>query len=184
MTPSFSRAYERTKNFEGGWSDHPSDRGGKTKYGITEATWKKYQHRKRQTPIPIEDITQEHAKELLWYEYWCGPGIDKLDQASIPQVILSELFDASVLHGPNMAIEWLQASYNLLRRWDVPALRRDGICGVKTRAAIITHCLRGNDYAYSLLATMRYLRGDFMVSLSQRDETQKVFLNGWMKRLV
>jgi lysozyme family protein len=182
MTPSFNRAYERTKNFEGGWSDHPSDRGGKTKYGLTEATWKKIN--KGKPPCPIADITQEQAKAVYWEHYWRIPGIDKLDQASIPQVILSELFDSSVLHGPNMAIEWLQESYNLLRRWDVPALRRDGICGVKTRAAIITHCLRGNDYAYSMLATMRYLRGTFMVSLTERDETQKVFLNGWMKRLV
>lgn len=35
---NFKKAFEKTIIFEGGYSDHPYDPGGKTKYGITEST--------------------------------------------------------------------------------------------------------------------------------------------------
>ena len=38
----YNRAFEYAVGNEGGYSDHPADRGGKTKYGITESTLRRW----------------------------------------------------------------------------------------------------------------------------------------------
>jgi len=36
---NFEKCHAVTAKWEGGWSDHPADPGGKTMYGITEAVY-------------------------------------------------------------------------------------------------------------------------------------------------
>src|SRR3546814_13938072 len=54
---------------EGGWSNHPADRGGATMYGVTQTTyngWRKKKSRPRQS---VRSISKAEAYELYESEY-------------------------------------------------------------------------------------------------------------------
>ena len=55
----FENAFSRVLGFEGGYSDDPDDRGGKTRFGITEATAAKHGYTGH-----MEDITLNFAKHI------------------------------------------------------------------------------------------------------------------------
>ena len=56
--------------FEGGFSDHPQDSGGKTKYGITEATLNAAFKVGIVSHNNIKDLTVEEAKTIYKVNYW------------------------------------------------------------------------------------------------------------------
>lgn len=55
---------------EGGWSNHPSDRGGATKYGIIESVAKRH-------GISVSNITLSQAIKIYYTDYWVASGADK-----------------------------------------------------------------------------------------------------------
>lgn len=55
----FDQFFELLMQLEGDFSDHPSDKGGKTKYGITGTTLAAYDK-----TIKIEDLTLDLAKKI------------------------------------------------------------------------------------------------------------------------
>lgn len=67
----FDECFKKVLNVEGGYSDHPSDKGGKTNYGITEGT---LNSAKTKGWIPfnvtIQNIKIEHAKIIYKKGYW------------------------------------------------------------------------------------------------------------------
>jgi len=177
----FQSALQRTKKFEGGWSDHPDDRGGKTKYGITEHVW--YDYNNGKPPYGIEDITVSDAEEIYFHNYWKRVGCDKLSANSrVPQRVLSEVFDCAVNQGVHRAGEFLQQAYNTLRVGD-DFLVVDGIVGPKTCAFIQGFCKK-SAYATALTVEIRALRRDHYKSLAAKVPSQKKFLRGWLKRLM
>jgi lysozyme family protein len=48
---------------EGGAVDHPSDRGGQTKYGITKATLSEYRGR-QVSGVELFALTEQEAREI------------------------------------------------------------------------------------------------------------------------
>lgn len=86
---------------EGGFIDHPADRGGPTKYGITMPTLAAY----RKTEVTRDDIvnlTLDEAKriyESLYLEPF------RLYQAD--GKLYDLLVDAGVHHGVNRVIRWI-----------------------------------------------------------------------------
>ena len=58
---------------EGGYVDHPADRGGPTRFGITEAVARAggYAEAIRQLPRSV-------AEDIYRTRYWKGPGIDRV----------------------------------------------------------------------------------------------------------
>jgi lysozyme family protein len=83
---------------EGGYINHPNDRGGPTKFGVTQKTLSNYLGR----PASIEDVknmTVETASEIYERNYYKAPSID-----TIPQKLQPIVTDASVLYGPKRAI--------------------------------------------------------------------------------
>ncbi len=108
---------------EGGYVNHPADRGGPTNHGITQATLSAYLGR----PATIEDIQQlsaETAAKIILTNYWIKPGFSDLPLANATQALL---LDTCVNHGPTNAIRMLQRAALAVD---------DGIIGPKTRAAI------------------------------------------------
>jgi lysozyme family protein len=178
MSKQFEIAFERTRRFEGGWSDDPADRGGKTKYGITEAVWCKFGGN-----CAIEDITLNQAKDLYFEVYWQGACLDILAVNGVPQDLLSEIFDGCVNHGVCSCIRRLQTAYNIVKV-DGPDLVVDGVIGRITLAALSGFCGVGRHYCDSLLAAIRFERAKLYTSLSIADPVQRKFIRGWMRRLV
>ena len=105
MTDRFPICHEITAKWEGGWSDHKADPGGKTMYGITEAVYHAWL-KVRGLPLkPVRNISQSEAKAIYREQYWvkCGaPGL-------FPGVDLA-VYDASVNSGVSRGLKWLKAS--------------------------------------------------------------------------
>lgn len=105
MTDRFEICQAITAKWEGGWSDHPADPGGKTMYGITEARWHEYQDKLKVKRTPVRNVTLAQAFKFYRSEFWLACGADKL----FPGVDLA-VYDASVNSGVSRGRKWLLAS--------------------------------------------------------------------------
>jgi len=95
------------------FTDHPADRGGPTKFGITADTLLSWM---------VRNLSREMAAEIYEHLYYKEPKINHLPDKVIPVV-----FDSAVNHGPSQAIKWLQRAVGV---------KDDGIIGpVTIRAA-------------------------------------------------
>jgi len=95
---NFKKALEFTSKWEGGWSNHPSDPGGKTKYGITEAVYLQYFPGQK-----IEDCTRDEAAAIYRNIYWNGT---KCGDLPFPLAVV--VFDSAVNCGVSRANKWLE----------------------------------------------------------------------------
>lgn len=134
------------------FTDHPADRGGPTKYGITAGTLLAWM---------VRNLTKEMAVEIYEYQYLKGPKIHHLPDSMIPVV-----FDSAVNHGPSQAIRWLQRAVGV---------EEDGLIGPVT--------IRAASTSTGVVEKIVGYRKDFYRWLVDRDQSQKVFLAGWMKRV-
>ncbi len=63
---------------EGGYVDHPDDKGGPTMWGITQNTARAHGYRG-----DMRDLTREQALMILEGDYWYGPRFDQVAQFSL-----------------------------------------------------------------------------------------------------
>lgn len=151
---------------EGGWSDHPADRGGQTMYGVTQAVYDDYRVRlKKTTKQTVGKITKAEARELYDVLYWRAAGCDRL-----PWPISYITFDAAVNSGVGRAVRWTQAGLR------VP---QDGKLGPGTVAAAVKAV---EDAAGSVLYAIVDQRVQFLAALVKRSPSQAAFLLGWWRR--
>ncbi len=66
-------------NIEGSYVNHPADRGGPTKWGITEKTARAHGYKR-----DMRDMSREEAYRILEQDYWIAPGFDRVAQYSLP----------------------------------------------------------------------------------------------------
>ena len=150
---------------EGGWSDHPDDRGGPTKYGITVATlgrWRKYG--RNATRSELRTLTSQEAGEIYHAEYITRPGFAQI--AFEPLRV--QCVDFGVNSGPPRAIRWLQRVCSC-----TPV---DGVLGAVTARHV--NALPGRLVNDALVAARLRLLEDFMAS----DPRQETFRRGWTTR--
>lgn len=83
---------------EGGYSDHPSDPGGATMYGITERVARQHGYTGHMRDLPLSVATAIYRKQ-----YW---SMIKAEQ--LPEALRFHVFDAAVNSGHVQAIKWLQ----------------------------------------------------------------------------
>lgn len=103
---AFRTCHNITKSWEGGWSNHPSDRGGKTMYGITEAVYHDWLSRKKLPKKPVKNITMAEAEEIYYFDYWLAARCDTL-RAGVNLAV----YDPAVNSGVSRGLKWLKASY-------------------------------------------------------------------------
>jgi lysozyme family protein len=147
-----------------GWDEYtndPDDRGGPTKWGITQKAWSDY-IRRPATPEDIQSITEPQAREFYLAKYVKEPGFDKL-----PSLLVPLLVDCGVNHGPVRAIRWLQR---------VVGAFGDGDLGPKTLAAVQSR----DPVATYLRVCARRVR--FYGAIVRRDRSQAKFISGWNNR--
>ena len=178
---AFAVALERTMKFEGGWSNDPDDNGGKTKFGITEATWNLYNY-PNTPPRTIEQLTIPLAVNVYRRLYWSAANLESLSYI-LPTRLTNDIFDACVNHGTFRGCLLLQRAYNFIRRSHLPELREDGIIGGATLDALAAF-LKLSDYENALLGAFRGERYTFYVNITKHNISQMKFIRSWMKRLV
>lgn len=151
---NFDQAFDILLRHEGGFSDHPADPGGKTRFGITEAVAREAGYRGDMRELPID-----LAKRIYRDRYW-----NAVQAEELPDAIRYAVFDAAVNSGPRQAIRWLQRAVGV---------EDDGIIGPVTLAAV-----RAAD-PERLLRRFLSQRLRFMTGLSN----WPAFGRGWARRI-
>lgn len=161
---------------EGGYSDHPDDRGGKTRWGITEAVARRHGYQGAMSSLP-----RAEAVTIYRTDYWEAPGIDAI--AKIAPNIAEMLFDCGVNMGPRTAIRFLQRALNALNREerDYADLIRDGLAGAATRAALRGFIARRGKQGEAVLGkAIHALQASHYIELAERRAANEAFLYGWL----
>jgi len=161
---------------EGGYSNHPADRGGPTHFGITQAVARAngYAGDMRKLPRPL-------AETIYRRLYWERPGYAFV--AEIAPNVAAELFDSAVNMGSATATGFLQRALNALNRnqKDYPDLKTDKLIGAKTLAALGAFMrLRGKAGEKVLLKAIEALQGERYVALAESRPANEAFLYGWL----
>jgi lysozyme family protein len=177
---SFARALAKTLGHEGGFSNHPSDSGGATKWGITERTARACGY-----TGPMKDLPPEKAEEIYHLVFWQQPGFGAV--AVISELVAHELFDSGVNCRPDRACVWLQRSLNVLngRGRLYSDILVDGLVGRVTTAALRDYLARrGTEGERVLLRMLNSLQGEFYVGLAESREKDEDFVYGWFRNRV
>ncbi len=155
----FDRAIDVVLAHEGeALADHPLDRGGPTKFGISQ----------RWNPdVNVRELTRAQAIEIYWERFWQGRGYEWL-----PGAVASKVFDLAVNLGEQTAVTCVQRA---LRACGI-RVKIDGLLGPETCGAA------GQANEVVLLAALRSeAAGEYRLRL-ERDESQAAFAGGWMNR--
>jgi lysozyme family protein len=150
-------------HFEGGFVSHPHDRGGATKYGITQATLSAA----RGADVSLEDVrdlSRNEALGIMTTNYVIKPGYLGIDDPRIRTSVI----DFAIHSGPRTATKALQRSIGV---------KDDGIFGPITKQAV------GDCPPRALEIAMVAARLSHWAVLLQRDTRQRVFAAGWLHRL-
>lgn len=162
---------------EGGYVDHPADRGGATCFGITEAV-----ARAQGYAGPMRQLPRNEAAAIYKRLYWLRPAFDRVGTRSA--AIAAELFDTGVNMGPSVAATFLQRALTALNRngSDYPDLVPDGRIGPHTLAALDAFLnLRGKANGETvLLRALEALQGERYLRLAERRPANEAFLYGWL----
>jgi lysozyme family protein len=123
---------------EGGYVNNPADRGGATKFGITEAVARANGFKGHMRDLPLD-----MAKGIYRKQYWISPRFDQVNVIS--NAVAEELLDTGVNCGTGFAKPLLQRALNLLNnqgkgRWS--DLVVDGIYGPATLNALKTYMVK------------------------------------------
>ncbi len=121
----FERALAFVLKWEGGYSDHPSDPGGATNMGVTQAVYDAWRLSKGQAKQDVRLITREEAAAIYKERYWDPLGVSNYNPA-----LALIAFDAAVNHGLSAAKKWLSDSGGDWRKY--AAIRIDYYTKIKT----------------------------------------------------
>lgn len=162
---------------EGGFVDHPADRGGPTRWGITEAVARAHGYRG-----DMSDFPREEAEAIYRRLYWLRPRFHQVAQRA-PR-IAGELFDTGANMGPGVATTFLQRALTALNRngKDYPDLVPDGRIGPLTLAALDAFLsVRGSTGGETvLLRALEALQGERYLRLAEKRPANEAFLYGWL----
>lgn len=161
---------------EGDYVNHPADRGGPTRWGITEAVARAHGYAGEMRRLP-----RAEAEAIYCRIYWLRPGFDKI--AGRAPHIAAELFDTGVNMGTGVAIGFLQRALNALNRSarDYPDIAVDRTIGPATLHALDGFLrARGRGGETVLLRALEALQGERYIALAERRPSQEAFLYGWL----
>lgn len=155
---------------EGGFVNHPADKGGATNFGITQRTLSKYLERS----VSVEEVRAmdiETARDIYELRYYRAPKIDRL-----PPAIQHFVFDCAVNHGPRRAIKFVQEICNDVGYGPLTA---DGLMGPKTKAQALA-CFE--ELGQWMIVALVEERQMFYANIVANHPDQSVFLVGWLNR--
>ncbi|MDU3715231.1 MAG: glycosyl hydrolase 108 family protein [Klebsiella michiganensis] len=143
---------------EGGYVNHPDDKGGPTNWGITQVTARAHGY-----DGDMQKLTRQQALDILNADYWIAPRFDHV--AEISTAIAEKLCDAGVNMGPVLPGKWLQRWLNAFNHRGVlyPDLITDGVIGPR------------------LLRALNCSQGQYYLELAEKSEANKSFIYGWLR---
>lgn len=170
MTISVEALIDDVLAKEGGFVNHEADRGGPTNFGITQQTLSRYLERVV-TIDEVKMLDKQTARDIYELRYYRSPKIDKL-----PDAVQHFVFDCAVNHGPRRAIKFVQEVCN---DSGLGPLTVDGLMGPRTRIQAFACQEQLGDWFLIALVEERQM---FYANIVANDESQAVFLDGWLNR--
>lgn len=165
---------------EGGYANHPADRGGPTNWGITEAVARRQGYAGEMRTLPRCD-----AAAIYKRLYWLKPRYDAV--AGHAPALAAELFDTGVNMGTGAATGFLQRALNALNREgaDYPDLAIDRQIGPATITALHAFLKkRGAGGESILLKAVEALQGAQYITIAEARPSQEAFVYGWLANRV
>jgi lysozyme family protein len=151
---NFDTAFALLLDHEGDFSDHKDDKGGATRFGVTEAVARQAGYTGDMRTLPVE-----LAKRIYLDSYWRPVRADDL-----PPGVRYIVFDGAVNSGPAQSALWLQRALGVTA---------DGVIGPRTLAAAYAKD------AQQLKTAILAQRLRFMTSLTN----WPAFSRGWARRI-
>lgn len=149
--------------WEGGYANHPNDKGGCTMKGVTIGTFRKY-FGDDKTCSELKNITDDEWLYVFEEGYWNPCKANEIENQSIANIIV----DWAWMSGTKSVIKKIQ---KILR------VDADGIVGNKTINAINTVNQE------ELFNNIYNKREEYYYNICENNPSQKVFLKGWLNRL-
>lgn len=164
-----------TLGTEGGYANHPADKGGETMFGVTIA-----RARAAGYAGPMRAMTLAQAVGIYRLFYWTQPGFDRI--AAVDPALGTLLLDLGINFGPGRVGGFLQRALNVLngggKAW--PDLTVDGACGAMTRFALEAFLKqRGKEGRVVIRGMVRAMASVRYVEIAEADPSQEVFEYGW-----
>lgn len=157
------------------FTNNPADRGGPTKYGVTQATWTAMGY-----PGSVANCTFNDAVSIYQKRYWFGPKFDLVEAVDVD--IANRLFDWGVTSGPETGTRYLQRILNVLNRGgkDYTDIVADGKIGPATIGAMRGLVgKRGTDGIKVLRGMLQSHQSVFYFNIAEKDPSQEEFEFGW-----
>lgn len=151
------------KRWEGGYSNHPLDKGGPTMKGVTLVTFRKY-YGQDKTAEDLKNITDAQWFHIFKKGYWDPFKADDILSQSIANLVVDWAWGS----GPVTAIKKVQKQLGVYV---------DGKVGPITLAAINTADPK------ELFDKLWNARKAHFEAICKANPSQNVFLRGWMNRL-
>jgi lysozyme family protein len=155
---TYDDALRRLLKHEGGYSDHPSDPGGPTNFGITLADVRRYV-KPDATARDVRDLSLSQAKAIYCTRYW-----DALRCDELPRGIDYAAFDYGVHSGPARAARVLCAIAGRPASSTIDDKALDAIRAGDARVLVASLC-------------------DERLAFLRRLKTWPVFGAGWSRRV-
>ena len=165
----FNRAWGKVLDIEGRGkaTQHPADRGGWTKYGISE---------RAHPGVNVRQLTLMQAVAIYREKYWDALGLDAIED----QDVATEIFEQAVNFGVEKAVQHVQYALNALGH----ATKVDGVLGPITRG--IVNAIVTSPRPHRRRALLVALNGEQYLAYKEIvrfDPTQLTFMHGWLRRV-
>lgn len=170
------RLIEEVIEREGGYVNHPADRGGPTNWGITQSVARAQGYHGDMRRLP-----QATAASIYKRLYWISPGFSKI--ALIAPKLAEEMFDTGINMGTGTATGFLQRALNALNRnaKDYGDIKVDRRFGPATLSALSRFLKKRGPAGQSvMLKAVEALQGAHYLRLAETRPSQEAFLYGWL----
>jgi lysozyme family protein len=137
------------------YTNHPADRGGPTKYGITLKTYQKYHT--RATAKDVENMSRKEAEWIYEGEY-VRPFM------FLNGVVFNFIVNAAVQHGVSRAIKMLQEACGATVDGKMGPITEQKAVSVKIEQLVAIRC-------------------KYYANILMKAPSQRVFAAGWLSRI-
>ena len=158
----FKKYAPKLLQIEGGFVNHPEDKGGVTNLGVTLETYRSYCGQDK-TVKDLQNLSYGTWEKIMKDLYW-----DKVKGDRIENQCLAEIIADWCVNSGLAGIRKVQ---------EILGCQPDGIVGA------ITLSLINAAEADKLHERIWKARQQFYINIVKRNPKQKVFMNGWMNRL-
>ena len=181
MKAQFNPAFSATLGLEGGYVNNPSDPGGPTKFGITQADARAHGYMGDMAQLPLET-----AQLIYKSDYWNELGLDTCDDQSIA----NKMFDGAVNCGVGTMAGWTQEALNALSKNDGvetplwPLLTVDFHFGPASMEALNACVAISPHYTQVLVEVLNCLQGASYVHDTEKNAHLRAFFLGWISNRI